>query len=406
MAHVMISFGFSGEWNAWRGPDGNGTTPEKLLNVSALNDTQSIRWTANVGMGHSAACVDRGKVFITGNKHMGAENYQDFVFCFNARTGQEIWDYSYACPEGEDPGPAATPVVSGNRVYTLSREGHLFCLETTTSNVIWKRNLSGEGLADSGSYSFASSPVIYKDLLLLNVNQNGLALQKQSGEIVWNSPKGKSTTASTVLYQLNGTTIAVFNSSREYYGVVPETGEVKWVYKSSYGGADPVLIGQTLLITGGWTALLDLRHENPVELWRNNEIKWQFQSAAVRGNYAFGFAKVIDWSDNARQEFICLDLGSGQRKWEHIFSIWGSSIIADDMLIILSGQGRLLAAKASPNGFKELSGLQVLKMADHDHSKGYRRDCYCWTNPVLANGLIYCRNSFGELAAVACGAGD
>ena len=255
-------------------------------------------------------------------------------------------------------------------------------------------------MADSKSYSFASSPVVSGNLLILNVNQSGMAFDKLSGKVVWSSPKSASTTASPVLYNHKDRVMAVFNSGRNFFGVDVMTGEVKWNQKVGYGGADPVVLGERLLITGEKTLFLDLKPDQPSEVWSNKDISWQFQSCAIKGDAAFGFGKVIDWSENPRQEFNCVDLKTGKRLWSQIFSIWGSSIIAGDKILILTGQGELVVAEASKSGYNEISSMQVIDMAKHDHSKGYRRECYCWTNPVLANGLIYCRNSFGELVCV------
>ena len=56
-------------------------------------------------------------------------------------------------------------------------------------------------------------------------------------------------------------------------------------------------------------------------------------------------------------------------------------------LLILSERGELVAAPASPAGFKASARATVL---------GGR----CWTVPVLAHGRIYCRNSRGDLVCV------
>jgi hypothetical protein len=53
-------------------------------------------------------------------------------------------------------------------------------------------------------------------------------------------------------------------------------------------------------------------------------------------------------------------------------------------LIALSGDGELSIAPASPSGFKPIAKAKVLGPK-------------CWTTPVLANGLVYCRNSRGEI---------
>jgi hypothetical protein len=61
--------------------------------------------------------------------------------------------------------------------------------------------------------------------------------------------------------------------------------------------------------------------------------------------------------------------------------------MADGKLIIQSERGDLALAAASPDGYQELAKRSILKGT-------------CWTVPILANGLIYCRNDAGRLLAI------
>jgi outer membrane protein assembly factor BamB len=65
----------------------------------------------------------------------------------------------------------------------------------------------------------------------------------------------------------------------------------------------------------------------------------------------------------------------------------GSLMLANGKLIILSEDGKLVIAEASPDKFKEISSSRILTGK-------------CWTVPVLANGRIYARNADGRLVCV------
>jgi len=81
-------------------------------------------------MGCSSINVSQGRAYTQGNK-----NETDTVFCFDATTGKELWKHSYPCPlqpkfwEG---GTLATPTVDGERVYSISKVGDLFCFDAAT----------------------------------------------------------------------------------------------------------------------------------------------------------------------------------------------------------------------------------------------------------------------------------
>ena len=63
----------------------------------------------------------------------------------------------------------------------------------------------------------------------------------------------------------------------------------------------------------------------------------------------------------------------------------GALLIAGDKLVILGQKGDLVIAEATPSEFKGLSRTSVVPGG------------VCWTTPVVLDGLIYCRNSLGDL---------
>ena len=87
-------------------------------------------WETNVGTGFSSVSIADGKLYT-----MGHPEDDDVVWCLDAATGAEVWKFSYPSALVDnlhDGGPAATPTVDGERVYTLGKEGHLFCLNANT----------------------------------------------------------------------------------------------------------------------------------------------------------------------------------------------------------------------------------------------------------------------------------
>ena len=89
-----------------------------------------------------------------------------------------------------------------------------------------------------------------------------------------------------------------------------------------------------------------------------------------------------------RSALVCLEAASGDEKWRAPEVKNGSLILAGDgKLVVLSEAGDLILAEATPTGYRELSRAKVLRDR-------------CWVQPVLANGVIYCRNNQGEMVAL------
>ena len=66
-----------------------------------------------------------------------------------------------------------------------------------------------------------------------------------------------------------------------------------------------------------------------------------------------------------------------------------SLCVAGGKILALDKKGFLVVADASPKEYKEVARTPVL------NSKARN-----WTAPVLANGLLYCRNSDGDLVCI------
>jgi hypothetical protein len=63
-------------------------------------------------------------------------------------------------------------------------------------------------------------------------------------------------------------------------------------------------------------------------------------------------------------------------------------MIADGKILALSDEGELVFVEATPEEYRELHRKKVLDGGEY------------WTTPVLLDGLIYCRNSDGDLVCL------
>jgi outer membrane protein assembly factor BamB len=106
-------------------------------------------------------------------------------------------------------------------------------------------------------------------------------------------------------------------------------------------------------------------------------------AAVLHDGHLYG----VDGDTTETGSLKCIEFATGTEKWSQPGFGSGGVIIADGKLIALSGDGELSIAPASPSGFKPIAKAKVLGPK-------------CWTAPVLANGLVYCRNSRGEIVVV------
>src|SRR5437667_287260 len=81
-------------------------------------------------------------------------------------------------------GPRVTPVVRGNRVYTLGTMGHLLCLDAASGKVIWSKHLLTDYQVNVPMWGFAASPLLDGNRLVCLVGGEGsvaVAFNKDTG---------------------------------------------------------------------------------------------------------------------------------------------------------------------------------------------------------------------------------
>jgi len=372
------------DWPHWRGPYRNGISAETGWLDQWPAGGPVIAWKTEVGTGFSSFAVAGGRVFT-----MGHASGADTVFCLDADSGKLLWKHSYPSDLGDnlfEGGPCATPTLDGDRVFTLSRWGDVFCLDAASGKVHWSQNAQKETGAPIPQWGFAGSPAVLGNLLLLNVGEAGVALEKTTGKLLWHSaPKeaGYST-------PLPAGDFVIFSSAQAYIAGDPRSGKelwrVRWVTQYGCNAADPILSGNRLFISTGYSkgaTLLKLDGESPTEIWKSRVLRTQLNAGVLVGGHVYG----MDGDTGHKGGLKCIELESGAEKWHQKDLGFGSVTVAGEKLIVLTDRGELLVAPVSPKGFQPTARAKVLTGR-------------CWTVPVLAHGRLYCRNAAGHVVCV------
>jgi len=372
--------GAAGDWPIYRGPDRNGISKETGWHSPGAE--MKVLWTAQVTTGCSSLSVADGRLYTMGNK----DKTKDTVYCFDAVTGKELWTYSYDCPRDKglyEGGPNSTPTVVGGRVYTFSRRGHVFCLDAVKGTKIWGVQLK----VKVPTWGLAGSPLVLDKRVFLNAGSAGMALDKDTGKVVWDSGAGPGGYSTPVAFQAGGKTLLTMFGEQTVLAVQADDGKKVWEHpwKTSYhvNAGDPVVIdgGKKVFISSGYNkgcALLDVSGATPRELWRNRNMRNHRSCSILYKGALYGFDE---------SALTCLDLATGKTKWAKSGLGKATVALADGKLIVLAERGKVVLAEATPEGFKELASGQAVRGA-------------CWAVPVLANGRIYARSKGGKLACV------
>ena len=395
-------------WHQWRGPTRNGISAESKWKSSWGDDAPKRLWTARVGSGYSGVSVRRGRVYT-----MGADKDTETVYCLNAGTGAVIWKHSYPAkaapsrgggrgrsnrsgrgrrggPPGDYSGPRATPALDGDTVFTVGRAGQVVSIDTRTGKPRWAKNIQTELGAAVPSWGVSGSPLVFGKLLILSAGRCGVALDKETGAVVWQvaSPGGVAY-ASPVPFRMGDTQAVAFMAGSEIVAARMADGEVLWrhPWKPRYPNncADPIFSGDRVFISsayGAGSAVLGFSANKAKVVWKNKEMNNHFSSCVLVDGHLYGFDGDIR---RGEMQLKCIEFATGKTVWAQ--QLKGSLIVAGGRLVILTAAGDLVVAEASPKGYKMTGKVKALSGQ-------------CWTAPVLSGGRVYCRNQAGELVCM------
>jgi len=379
----LLSTASAADWYRWRGPDLNGISTETGWQSKWADEGPKQLWKASIGTGFSSVTVSKGRVYALGN-----QNDVDTIFCFDAKTGVPVWKYSYSAPldpKFYEGGPSSTPTIDDDRVYTLSKNGDLVCVDSLKGKLIWSTNVTKSLGLVIPTWGFAGSVLVEGNLAILNVGSVGTAFDKMTGKVVWRSGAGAPGYATPLAFTSGNERLLAIFGAQSLDVVKLADGHKVWSFpwKTEYdvNAAAPILSGDEAFVSSGYghgAALVKFAGNQPTQVWQNKNMKNQFSSSVLWQGFIYG----VDES-----QLTCLDWKTGAVKWTNPKFGKGSLMLADGKLVGLSERGELIIAEAAPEQFKVISRAQVL---------GGK----CWTVPVLSNGHIYCRNAKGDLVCL------
>ena len=380
----------AGDWPNYRGPNHNGISDEIDWEADWGDAGPKVLWEASVGMGSSSVVIADGRAYTMGNHGEEESQQADAVYCFDAETGELLWKHTYPCPllpKYYEGGTLATPTVDGGVVYTLSKMGDLFCLQTDTGKVLWEQQLNRELGFTLPTWHFSGSPLILDDRLILNVGSACAAFNKQTGELIWENGRDICGYSTPVPAKVEGQDCIVFCGADSIMGLRIVGGELLWRYpffnKHKATTADVIVHNDEVFASCAYDrgcTKIRIAGGNATPIFDNTVMR-NFQSCSVlwQGEL-YGFDE--RW-------LKCIDFQDSRERWSEKGMGRGSLMMcADGRMLIMSDSSELVIARANPEAFNVVARARVLPRS------------MCRTVPVLSNGRIYVRNAQGDVACL------
>lgn len=382
------------EWTQWRGPARDGSVSEKNT-PAAWPESLKRSWRVEVGEGYSSPVVAAGRVFVHGRR-----DPEEIVVGVNLADGKVLWQQKYQAVFKKNQyavemakGPNSTPLVIGNRLYTLGVTGILNAWDTATGKQLWTRDFSKAIDTSKLFCGTASSPLLVDGRLVVQVGSDIhggqiLALNPATGATEWEWSGLGPGYASPVLIETGGTRQIVSMTEGSIVGLDGKSGKELWSVpfpdEWHENISTPLWTGAHLVVSGTrqGTHAYALKQAGSkweaTESWKNPDIA-MYMSSPV-----FGDGLIYGHSSKKKGQFFAIDAKTGATRWttegregEH-----ASLLLTPQHVIFLTNGADLIVAKRGTPAFAVERRYEVAEAAT-------------WAMPVLLGSNILIRDATG-----------
>lgn len=356
----FVSLGQAENWPGWRGPRGDGSSDETNVPVR-WSETEHIRWKVKIAHGgHSSPIVFGNRVFLVG-ANTGKQPSR-MLMCLDFATGKMLWEKVVVETPLEkkhhlNSWASGTPVTDGEKVYVsfLDQQDMLVAAYDFGGRQLWQVR---PGVFKS-VHGFCSSPVIFKDLLIVNGDHDGdsylTALKRTNGDTVWKTPREYKTRSycTPIIREIDGRTQMMLSGSKCVASYDPHTGKQIWMLDgpTEQFVASLVYNKGLIFMTGGFPDhhIMAIDPRGSGKITNDSHVKWHYTkndsyvpSPIACGDY---FLLVSD-----KGVGTCYDAVSGAIQWqEKLGTHYSASLVAANGLVyFLDDQGLMKVIKPGP----------------------------------------------------------
>jgi outer membrane protein assembly factor BamB len=443
-------FGPQQDWPRFRGPTGNGVCHQKGLPTKWNYDTgENIVWSAETfgpdapyhpWHPYASPIVYKNKVFIV------FANYKKSIFvdppkdlhlktpfpstfdgmaefklaCYQKSDGKKLWETAIEPVEdwparptpgehADECGPvASTPCTDGERVYVVWGPGHgsgEVAAVDFDGKVVWRQDLTrllGKG---TFHYQVCSSPMIYKDTIVLSLplsfpsGFHTLGLDCKTGAVKYDEKRGSRIELYTSPLPLlvGGKPFILNNTNTEFSVLDPDNGKAIWSVKQVFSSASPT-VGDEMIYADacgagfvGTALSFDSLSDAKGDI--TGRAKWKIDHK-IPGAAGDGDSPVISNGYVYRRcasKLFCIEVKTGNIVYEEkmpdipTYLSYSNSFVTDDGFLYFANSGRSVVLKTGPKF--EVVAVNELK----DGSWPVRGNFYAYAHnsAAVSDGRIY-----------------
>lgn len=378
------------DWPRWRGTDHSGQCKETGLLAKWPADGPKKAWTnKDVGLGYSSFAIANGTLYT-----MGLRGDDEQVIALDASSGRELWATAVGqrYKNGWGDGPRATPTVDGNRVYAMSGNGDLQCLDAKSGRSVWKSSMTELG-GKRPTWGFSESVLVDDGKVICTPGgKKGAmaAFDKNSGRLLWQTKDWTDGAqySSVVPATIHGKKQYIQLTQKSLVGIDPANGDVIW--QSPWNGRTavvptPIIKGNEVYIASGYGVgckKVSVGRDGSVkDVWVNKVMKNHHGGVVLVGDHLYGYSDGPGW--------VCQSWETGEEVWAERRALRkGAIYYADGKFILLEeSSGRVVLIDASTKEWNEISRFKMDPQTTKRAPKGR-----VWTHVAISGGKMFVRD--------------
>lgn len=384
------------DWSQWRGPARDGQVPVASAPASWPKSLRQL-WRVEVGEGYSSPVVSQGRVFIHAR-----QDPDEIVIAINLKDGKVLWQQKYPAGFQKNQyavkmakGPNSTPLVVGQRLFTLGVTGVLTAWDTATGRQLWRKDFSKTVDTSKLFCGTAASPLAVGNQLVVQVGSDIhggqiLSLDPATGESAWEWRGAGPGYASPVVIEVAGKQQVVTLTERSIVGLDAKTGTELWSLPFTDEWHEnittPVWTGSHLITSGTRQGTHAYEIKQTGDKWQATEVWANPDVAMYMSSPVYGDGLIYGHSARRKGQFVALDAKTGALRWatdgrdgDH-----ASVLLTPGHVIYLTSDAQLIAARRGTTAFA----------VDHRYEVATAQT---WALPVFLGSDLLVRDATGVI---------
>jgi len=310
------------DWPQWRGPNRDGSIPAAL--PTQWPQALKKRWETPVGAGHASPVVSGNRVVV-----IAREGDQEIVRALDVATGREIWRAAYPAPYivnpaawAHGPGPKSTPAIAGGRVFTLGIGGILSAFDLASGTLLWRvpapRVLPQYGTATSPLVDSAAGTSV---IAHVGGHENGAltSFDAATGMPRWEWKGDGPGYGSPIIATFGGVRQVIAQTQKLLVGLNASNGALLWrlpfANDFDQNAFTPVVFQDLLINAGIDEPLTAIRPRLGGGKWSAETVWTNPQTPMFMSSPVLIGGTIYGLTSRSRGQFVAVDATSGKTLW-------------------------------------------------------------------------------------------